>query len=200
VAVATILAVITVMLGAMIAVQLRWRTKAQTSLRESEARYRLLAEHAADVVIRLDLDGVRRYVSPSIKQVLGWEAEELTGRSAVDLQEAGTRDDLAQVIAAMRNGLDSARLATLARKADGSHVWVESSLKLIRDPATAAPREFVSVLRAIPARKAAEEKLEAANAQLQSLAATDGLPGLANRRSFDIALERECRRTARARQ
>jgi diguanylate cyclase (GGDEF)-like protein/PAS domain S-box-containing protein len=200
VAVATVLAAITVMLGAMIAVQLRWRTKAQTSLRESEARYRLLAEHAGDVVIRLDLDGVRRYVSPSIEQVLGWTPEELTGRSAIDLQEVGTRDDLAQVIAAMRNGLDNARLATLARKADGSHIWVESSLKLIRDPATGAPQEIVSVLRDISARKAAEEKLEAANARLQSLAATDGLTGLANRRSFDIALERECRRTARARQ
>ena len=199
-AVATVLAVITALLGTMIAVQLRWRSKTQASLRESEARYRLLAEHAGDVVIRLDLDGVRRYVSPSIKQVLGWAPEQLTGQSAIDIQDPRSRDDLAQVIADMRNGLEGARLATRARKADGSYIWVESSLRLIRDPATGAPQEIVSVLRDISQRKAAEEKLEAANTRLQSLAATDGLTGLANRRSFDVALERECRRAARARQ
>ncbi|MEH3147776.1 MAG: sensor domain-containing diguanylate cyclase [Methylobacterium frigidaeris] len=39
---------------------------------------------------------------------------------------------------------------------------------------------------------------EAVEAQLQAMATTDGLTGLANRRSFDAALEREWRRAARA--
>jgi diguanylate cyclase (GGDEF)-like protein/PAS domain S-box-containing protein len=195
--VATALALVTALMGALIASQLGWRARAQQSLRESEARYRLLAEHAGDVVIRLDLDGVRRYVSPSVARVLGWTSDSLTGRSALEVQEPGSRDELAKVIAEMRNGLEAATLATRARKPDGTYIWVESSLRLIRDGA-GEPKEIISVLRDISARKAAEEQLRAANATLQSLAATDGLTGLANRRSFDIAIERESRRAARA--
>ena len=53
------------------------------------------------------------------------------------------------------------------------------------------------MLRDISQRKAAEEQLKAANEKLRELAATDALTGLANRRSFEVALERECRRAER---
>jgi diguanylate cyclase (GGDEF)-like protein/PAS domain S-box-containing protein len=197
-AIATLLSAVTALMGALIAAQFRLRAKAQLSLRESETRYRLLAENVGDVVIRLDLDGIRRYVSPSIEQVLGWKPEQLTGGSAFDLQEPHSREELIKVIDDMKQGLEDARLATRARRFDGTYVWVETTFRLIRDVATGEPKEIVGVLRDISQRKAAEEQLEAVNADLRSLAATDALTGLANRRSFDIALERECRRAARA--
>jgi diguanylate cyclase (GGDEF)-like protein len=46
-------------------------------------------------------------------------------------------------------------------------------------------------------RKRAMADLEAANAQLESLASVDGLTGIANRRSLDESLEREWRRAIR---
>ena len=52
-------------------------------------------------------------------------------------------------------------------------------------------------MRDISRRKSAEDLLEEANRNLFMLASTDGLTGLANRRSFDKALVRELARCAR---
>jgi diguanylate cyclase (GGDEF)-like protein len=165
------------LMGGLIVVQLRHRARVDAMVRENEARYRLLAENAGDVVMRLSLDGVRRYVSPAVAQVLGWAPQELMAR-----------------------GLGSATLVTQTRRKDGSYVWLETTFRLTRDDKSGAPSEIVAVLRDISKRKAAEEELQAANAKLQELAATDSLTGLANRRSFDLALERECRRAERSEQ
>ena len=68
--------------------------------------------------------------------------------------------------------------------------WIEINPRLIRDAVTDAPLEAVLVMRDVTERKLLEE-------QLSAMAMTDGLTGLANRRAFDEALEREWRRTLR---
>ncbi len=54
-------------------------TTAERLLRESEARFRALVQNASDVMAILDADGTRRYTSPSVTRVLGWQADELDG-------------------------------------------------------------------------------------------------------------------------
>ena len=58
---------------------------AAAALADSEARYRLIAENALDVVIRAERDGVITWVSPSAAGVLGWEPAELIGRAEASL-------------------------------------------------------------------------------------------------------------------
>jgi diguanylate cyclase (GGDEF)-like protein len=60
-----------------------------------------------------------------------------------------------------------------------------------------ADEEKTSLLERL---SASHQDLELANRHLAALAASDGLTGLANRRAFDLALIREWRRMARARQ
>ena len=55
----------------------------------AEARYRLVAEHASDVVYVADPDGDFAWVSPSVEEVLGWTPEELTGTSVKHVVAAG---------------------------------------------------------------------------------------------------------------
>src|SRR5689334_5503302 len=61
------------------------REEAAGSLRESEERFRLIAEHAHDLIALLDVQGRFRYVSPSCESLLGIPTHELLGTVASEL-------------------------------------------------------------------------------------------------------------------
>jgi diguanylate cyclase (GGDEF)-like protein/PAS domain S-box-containing protein len=171
--------------------ELRKRQSAEGAARESETTFRLLAENCSDMVSRIGPDGIRRYVSPASQRLLGRAPETLVGRRP---QEKVHPNDVAAVTAAgdlMRSGeAEETSVTYRTRHADGAWVWVESTIRVVRDPMTGKPDGLVAVSRDVTDRKALEARL----AQLASL---DGLTGVANRRSFDEALDREWLRCAR---
>jgi two-component system, cell cycle sensor histidine kinase and response regulator CckA len=57
------------------------RQKSQEALRESEEFFRAVTENALDGIAILAGDGAVRYLSPSVKRILGYQVEELTGKS-----------------------------------------------------------------------------------------------------------------------
>ena len=65
----------------------------QVEEQEGEARYRLLAETATDIVARFDAKGRFLYVSPSVKAVLGREPEDMLGKDCTGIIH---EDDLAE--------------------------------------------------------------------------------------------------------
>jgi diguanylate cyclase (GGDEF)-like protein len=75
------------------------------------------------------------------------------------------------------------------RRKDGVSVWMEVTSRQVLDPITGEVKEHVTVLRDISERKQFDK--------LAAQALTDGLTGLANRRSFDGTLDREWKRTLR---
>ena len=54
-----------------IAVALAERRALRRILQESERRYRTLADHSSDIIVRASPDGTRLYVSPSVTEMLG---------------------------------------------------------------------------------------------------------------------------------
>ena len=53
---------------------------AMAQLRDSEARYRALADNVGDMILRYNADGVVEFVSPAITRVLGYRPEDVIGR------------------------------------------------------------------------------------------------------------------------
>ena len=159
----------------------------------NDTDFRFLAENSADILCRFGLDRRLHYVSPSITPILGWTPEEVMAMPPFGLV---VPEDLPRLIAAVEHDLQpgavTAPLAIRNRKKDGTSLWMEVSPRVVRDPVTNEVLEAVIVLRDITERKQVEERLA-------SLAFTDGLTGLANRRAFDEGLARTWSETMRER-
>lgn len=96
---------------------------AESELNLQREHYRLLAERSADFTLRVSTDNVVEWVSPSVTRILGWNSEELIGRSGFDFihpaDVPGTRENAAR----MRTGESrSGRIRVL--RSDGSYLWV----------------------------------------------------------------------------
>jgi len=59
--------------------------KREEALRRSEVRFRAIIENVNDMIVILNADGTRRYVSPAMTRILGYSQEELLAGTAQDL-------------------------------------------------------------------------------------------------------------------
>lgn len=169
----------------------------QRSLTASEARFRLLAEASRDIIVLSDLNGQRRYISPAVTEVLGWEPQRLVGSVR---EEVIHPDDIAEVDKLFDDCLRGKPARTFpyrARTSDGEYRWLETNPRLYLDPYTGEPAGFVHISRDITERRLAEEELKRAFRMLENLASVDGLTGVANRRRFDEILAQEWKRGIR---
>jgi PAS domain S-box-containing protein len=102
------------------------RRRAEARLRESEERFRLLAEKTNDLVCLHDLDGRYIYVSPSCQRLLGYEPDELLGTDPYALFHP---DDARRIRSEAHNGVRQERTTSVTyriRKKDGEHTWFET--------------------------------------------------------------------------
>ena len=166
--------------------------RAEAMLSESEAEYRLLAENAQDLIVRLDQHLRRTYVSPAARPVLGYDPEELTGETPQDLIHPEDWPSVAAKICQAQARHGNAEATYRIRHKLQHYVWMEA-----RFTSVPADGGFTVVLRDITKRKEAEEQLERLNGELAHIATIDALTGLANRRRFDEVLSAEWRRAAR---
>ena len=134
------------------------RKQAEAKVRESEACFRLLAENSTDIISRHTVNGILLYISPACYTVLGYQPEELVGRSSHELVHP---DDLAQIA---RNYPVNANLPDIyttnhrARHQDGRYIWLETTLRAIRDRQTKEILEMQASSRDITERKQVEEE------------------------------------------
>lgn len=159
----------------------------EMALRESEARHRLLADNASDVIWTMDLSGHLNYISPSVLKLRGYTVAEALQQS---LDEALTpesallaRELLGNAFDAIRNGQSFPEFrgeVELSCK-DGSTVWTEMRTTRMRNSAG----EIIGILgvsRDVSERKVVEENM-------RRMAQHDTLTGLPNRALFSDRLQ-----------
>ncbi len=162
----------------------------------ADMRFRLLAEHSIDLIVAVDADLAIRYASPATAALLGRAPADLLGRTLAELLAL---EDRAAFIArhftrAAQRGPNVPDLFR-ALHHDGSTRWVEA--RVARLPAGNGLGDYLVTLRDADQRRRFEESLDKANTELKTLASTDSLTGLPNRRQFDATLHKEWRRALR---
>lgn len=108
------------------------RIDAERKIKESEAKYRLLAENMLDLVAQHNLDGTYSYLSPSVYNLLGYEPEELLGKNPYNLFHP---DDLERIRKESHERALSGDVVTnieyRIRRKDGEYIWFETNTKPI---------------------------------------------------------------------
>lgn len=124
------------------------RVRAETALRESEAKYRDLVENINDVIYGTDRAGVLTYISPRVQALTGYRPSEMVGKP---LSRFFATDETARRPPAVAGPAVERQLITAA----GDQLWVsDSSRPVVAGRHTIGVR---GVLTDITARKAAEE-------------------------------------------
>ncbi len=145
----------------------------QGKLERSEARYRLLADQANDIITVFDLEGRFDYVSPAAQKVLGYKPEDLIGRNvrAIVIPEDFERTQAAYS-AYVRGGdlRQSPRIQYRAHHKDGHVIWLEAHPTAIVGAEGRISR-FQDVVRDISEQKSTEAAL--ARASLDANAAAE---------------------------
>lgn len=130
--------------------------EAETQLRESEARYRLLADNASDTISRMQLDTTLTYISPAIDPLLGYLPDEVIGTPLADLVHPDDRAAFREQVRTSLHFPDRSTWNCRLLHRDGRVLHIEMTNRVLRHPGTGEPTEIVSVTRDVTARQQAQ--------------------------------------------
>lgn len=158
-----------------LALALADRQRLARKVAESENLYRLLADYASDVIVRIANDGTRRYVSPSVREMLGWTPEEFAVQRS-ELIHPDDRERVLAVLTQLRATGRSERVRYRVRNRAGEYRWLEAVGRLAPSPDHSGDVEIVYAARDITERVLTEEALADSQKRLRTI--TDNVPAV----------------------
>ena len=147
------------------------RKLAEKAVRESEERFRSMAERSSDLIIIINEGLKPAYVSPSALSILGYDPEEIVGMSpesaaATIFSECGP--EFMSIVQATRKGLSTKNIEIRIIKKDGVPLYVSIHAVPVNDDGIFAGVQVT--MRDITASKKAEMALKESEEQYRSLA------------------------------
>lgn len=153
------------------------RSEAERVARESEARFRAIFAGAAIGICIADVRGRIVEVNQTLADMLGYTTEEMRGMRLSDLRHPQDPPDLVrEYVRVVRGTLDQFRVEKCYYRRDGTEVWGDGTVSVVRDE-TGRPRFTVAMVNNVTDRRHLA-------AQLRHVTMHDPLTGLPNRAVF----------------
>lgn len=157
------------------------RKQAQTLLQQSEQRYRLLVDHASDIIYRTDTEGWFTYVNPMATRITQYSWEELLGMRFTALVRADVRQAAERFYGRQffRKTASTYYEFPAVRK-DGTEIWIGQNVQILKEGEQVVG--FQAVARDITERKRWERELHQAKeaAEAASRAKSDFLASMSH--------------------
>ncbi|WEG13472.1 PAS domain S-box protein [Pullulanibacillus sp. KACC 23026] len=167
------------------------RKHSEEALRESEERYRLIADNITDFVCLISQDGYFKYASPSHETVLGFPLQVYEGRRAGDWVHPDDIEAIRKQLQIVLRTKEIGKFEYRFRDCKGNWIWFEAKVTPVFLE-NGQFEHFLIVSREIMERKMYEEKLN-------HFAYHDTLTGLPNRRMFKDRLNQAIKEAERYR-
>ncbi len=132
--------------------------RAEQAVRESEERYRTLVEHTYDLISEAGIDGCFLYLSDNHKEILGYDPEELEGRSIFENIHPDDSEAVKLEFNRIMGTFSSGHVEFRIKHKNGEWRWVESSGKPLKT--SSGEVRAVIASRDITAKKIADEALK----------------------------------------
>lgn len=186
----------------IIAVKENVKLHAENTLRQHEMRFGALVQNSSDMISILSPDGKILFESPSVKNVLGYEIEELVGAQSFEIIHPDDADDRKKILETVAS--DPAFVIQKEfrfKHKDGSWRFLETVSRLFEDKDNDLRGVLINS-RDVTQRKLDEEKLrlyttklEKSNRELQDfayVASHDLQEPLRKVQAFGDRLQRKC--------
>lgn len=144
------------------------RKQVEDRLRDSEERYRILAENATDNIWILRLSDLTfSYMSPSVEQILGYLPEEIIGRKiGSNMTESSLKktmsiisEELMQNLGENNDSAPSQRFELELIKKEGTKIWAETTARVLTGT-NEKPDRILGITRDITERVTMEKRLQ----------------------------------------
>lgn len=159
--------------------------KAQRKLRESEEKYRFIADHTSDLIMILDDQKSIIYVSPSSEPLLGYSSVECLDKNISAFISEHDILSFMNLVEQLEKTNTVLETELRYKQASGCFLWMELRGSYVVDE---NKKRTIIVSRDISERKKYEE-------ELRNLAFHDSLTGLPNRYYFNELLKDEMRKS-----
>ena len=171
----------------MVASETARREKSESSLRESEQRFRGAFDSNVSGMALASPDGRWLLVNPSLCETLGYSEAELTSMSVLDVTHPDdvepSRDAIRRILA---GEVQSYRLEKRYRHRDGRTVWAFLSVSLVRD-AQGNPLHMVAQVEDVTERRLGDEARRLSESTVRSFYdSTPQMMGVVEPRGDDI--------------
>ncbi|MDX6575193.1 MAG: hypothetical protein QOE96_1146, partial [Blastocatellia bacterium] len=149
----------------------------EKALRESEGRYRVVAETASDAIMTIDESSEILFANPAAEKIFGYRVSELVGSSLTSLVPEYSRHinnlGASDPVAATRRQVEWKAVSVPGRHRDGHEVPLEISFGQVF---TDGKRVFTAVVRDVTERQRAEAALQKQNEEYRILFESNPCP------------------------